>query len=110
MRHTFLILAASTFLTVLAGCACNQCSSCRSNAGACQQPQQAAAAGGQAGQGGTVSYPYYTMRGPAISWKRIRRVSVRGGLMPFCEKRMKNGCVHRGDMLRVLSRYQGRPW
>lgn len=63
MRHSFLILAASTFLAVLAGCACNnccnQCNSGPGNAGAArQQPQQQ-----QAG-GGAVSYPYYTTRGP----------------------------------------------
>jgi len=63
MRHAILILAASTFLATFAGCACNQCNSCRNNA-ASRQPQSAAAPGGQGGQGATVSYPYYTMRGP----------------------------------------------
>ena len=66
MRHTFFILAASAVLATFAGCACNnQCNCCRNNAaGAHQNSQQAAAAGGQAGQGGVVSYPYYTTRGP----------------------------------------------
>ena len=66
MRHSILILAASTFLAMFAGCACsNQCNSCRNNGAVGQQRQPAADAGGQAGQGGgTVSYPYYTMRGP----------------------------------------------
>jgi hypothetical protein len=63
MRHSFLILAASTFLAMFAGCACNQCGApCQNNAGGVsRQPQQAAASNGQ---GGVVSYPYYTMRGP----------------------------------------------
>jgi len=66
MRHSILILAASTFLAMFAGCACsNQCNSCQNNAAASRQGLPGAAAGGQgAGQGGTVSYPYYTMRGP----------------------------------------------
>ncbi len=67
MRHTFLVLAASSFLALLAGCACNNncCNnSCPGNAAGvrchqqpCEQPQQA-------GPGGAVSYPYYTTRGP----------------------------------------------
>jgi hypothetical protein len=60
MRHVFLILAASTFLAVFAGCACNNCcnscNSCASKAAVKQPPQQP--------PGGTVSYPYYTTRGP----------------------------------------------
>jgi len=68
MRHSILILAASTFLALFAGCACsNQCNCCQNNAAAPggRQGDHAAAASGQgAGQGGTVSYPYYTMRGP----------------------------------------------
>ncbi len=64
MRHTFIILAASAALVAIGGCACNNgCNSCNSGAhkaaaGPQQQPAQ------QAGSGGVVSYPYYTMRGP----------------------------------------------
>jgi hypothetical protein len=64
MRHAFFVLAASAFLAVFAGCAnpcCNQCHCnhcCAGRAGPGQQPPQ------QVGPGGTVSYPYYTNRGP----------------------------------------------
>ena|SRR5580658_147698 len=63
MRHAFLLLSASALLAVFAGCACNNCccnSSSSGNAGGVRQaaPQQ------QQPQGGTVSYPYYTTRGP----------------------------------------------
>ncbi|MGO9112930.1 MAG: hypothetical protein ACLP9L_27160 [Thermoguttaceae bacterium] len=63
MRHTFLVLAASALLALFTGCACNNCCNrCNSNAGkAAAAPQQPAQ---QAGPGGAVSYPYYTMRGP----------------------------------------------
>ncbi len=58
MRHTFLVVAASSLLALVAGCACNtccnQCNSCQGKA--VQQPQQAPS--------GNVSYPYYTNRGP----------------------------------------------
>ncbi|MEI8375799.1 MAG: hypothetical protein WCJ35_23500 [Planctomycetota bacterium] len=60
MRHTILVLAASTCLAVFAGCAnprcSNRCEPCRGNASGAQQQQ--------AGPGGSVSYPYYTTRGP----------------------------------------------
>jgi len=69
MRHSFLVLAASTFLAIFAGCACNTCN--QGNAG----PNNAAGRAGHeplgqgqaqqaAGSTATVSYPYYTMRGP----------------------------------------------
>ena len=75
MRHTFLVLAASTFLAVFAGCACNNNCHNQANSGPgdaggvrCRQaPCEQAGAGGQGGQagpGGAVSYPYYTTRGP----------------------------------------------
>ena len=52
MRHTFLVLAASTFLAVFAGCACNnccnQCNSCPGNAAA---SSRASSAAGSAGPG-----------------------------------------------------------
>jgi hypothetical protein len=63
MRNTFLLLAASTFLAMFVGCACNNCGSpCKACQGkAAGQGQQQAQ---QAGPGGVVSYPYYTLRGP----------------------------------------------
>jgi len=63
MRQAILALAASTFLALLAGCACNnccnQCNSCAGKSAAVRQPTQQPAA-----PGGTVSYPYYTLHGP----------------------------------------------
>ena len=71
MRQTFLVLAALTFLAALAGCACNNgsnCSRCNSAQGKAvalqPAPQQASQQGDQQGPSGTVSYPYYTTRGP----------------------------------------------
>jgi len=69
MRHAFFVLAASTFLAVFAGCACNNCCNCnQGNSGTaagvrCRQPCEQGAQQ-QVGPGGTVSYPYYTTRGP----------------------------------------------
>ena len=64
MRHTFLVLAASTFLALLAGCACNNnCCNNQSGKAAGVVPPTASKPQ-QAGPGGAVSYPYYTIRGP----------------------------------------------
>ena len=64
MRHALMAFAASAFLAIFAGCACNDCcNKCRSCHGrpcASHEPAQQP----QAGPGGTVSYPYYTLRGP----------------------------------------------
>ena len=61
MRHTIFVLAASTFLALLIGCACNNKCCNQGNSG----PANAAPASQQqAGPGGAVSYPYYTTRGP----------------------------------------------
>jgi hypothetical protein len=69
MRHSFLVLAASTFLAIFAGCACNTCNcnqgnACPNNAAgrACHEPQGQAQQA--AGPTAAVSYPYYTTRGP----------------------------------------------
>ena len=83
MRHTFFILAASAFLSVLAGCACNIAVSCRR-----QWPAAGTAASGppqqQAGRAGwPVSYPYYTAADRATSWKHIRKVLVRDLIRGF---------------------------
>lgn len=66
MRHTFFVLAASTFLALLAGC-CNNC--CNGNQGSaggirCRQVPDQCQQAQQPGPGGAVSYPYYTTRGP----------------------------------------------
>ena len=58
MRHAFFVLAASTFLAVVAGCACNNC--CNQGHGDPAGHRQAA----PPDPGGAVSYPYYTLRGP----------------------------------------------
>ncbi len=69
MRHKLFALAASTFLAVMAGCACNN--NCCNRGNSCPPAGCAGrgcaggpAAGQQGGPTGVVSYPYYTVRGP----------------------------------------------
>jgi hypothetical protein len=74
MRRTFFALAISVVLAAFAGCTCDYCnqgSGCHVQPAGCRTPCAGGgcrAGGGQAGGqqqgGGTVTWPYYTIRGP----------------------------------------------
>jgi hypothetical protein len=67
MRRTLLSLAFSMVLAAFAGCACNDCCNpcgCHVCPGGCCNRQGPQDGQQQAGAGGVVSWPYYTVRGP----------------------------------------------
>ncbi len=70
MRRTLLSLALSTVLAAFTGCACDCCNpsgnacGCHLRPGLCCDRQGPQDGQQQAGNGGVVSWPYYTLRGP----------------------------------------------
>ena len=71
MRHALLLLAAAVLMAAMAGCHCCHpaCDNCQKAPCPCQNGgggQAGGADNGAAGAAGaaTVTYPYYTVRGP----------------------------------------------